>query len=97
MQIRPALSFPLFLLSGVEKFPNLHFFGRNFSRLAKNCNFLGKIANLRGLKYQNWHFLGKVSPTQILSHPPILFGRIFTYGCWYGMRYENITFQKKLW
>ena len=43
---------PYFSLSGVEKFPNLHFFGKIFFQigtfLAKICNFWGKIANFRG-------------------------------------------------
>ena len=41
---------PYFSHSGVEKFPNLHFFGKNFSRLAlfweKFAIFGGKIAKI---------------------------------------------------
>ena len=42
---------PYFSLSGVEKFPNLHIFGKNFSRLAlfwQKFAIWGKIANFRG-------------------------------------------------
>ena len=52
---------PYFSLSGAEKFPNLHFFGKIFSKY----HFLGegKFANFRGKTYQNWHFWGlNISP-----------------------------------
>ena len=61
---------PYFLLSGVEKFPNLHFFGKNFSRLAlfwqKFAIFGGKLLILGGKSI-------KIGIFWVKSFPPLIF------------------------
>ena len=61
---------PYFSLSGVEKFPNLHFFGKKFSRLAlfwqKFAIFGEKLQILGGKSI-------KIGIFWVKSFPPLIF------------------------
>ena len=76
---------PIFHSQGMEKFPNLHFFGKNFSRLAlfwqKFAIFGEKLQILRGKSIKIGIFWVKSFPPLIFFPIPplLLFGRIFTY------------------
>ena len=68
----------------MKKFPNLHFFGKYFSRLAlfwQKFAILGEKLQILGDKSIKIGIFGVKSFPPLIFFPPlILFGRIFTYG-----------------